>query len=420
MAQQMDKRWAGYTERDWLWIGLAAATLVPLVAVRFLNLASDSAFAMAAATGLAIVAAAFCLSWGVEGLETVMPQGAALAILALIEVAPEYSFEVILAYRQQTTLAAASMTGANRLLLGFGWPLLMFTAYLSARRKGQRYSEIQLGREQLGQIVFLLVASLYAFVIVVKRSISLIDSAILILIYGFYIFASLRIGGEKCKEDEEEEQREVGVAARTKQLPGLGKSIAIGMFLAFGAFVLYVGAEPFIDAILGIARSIGVSEFILIQWVAPFLSEFPESVTAYIWAASVVAAAMGLSNLISSKLNQWTLLIAAIPIAYSLGGGRLQVLHFDAQVRDEIFITAAQSLFGSVLLLTMRFNLKKAIVLLVLFLIQFFIPSESVRLVLAEIYLILTALYVAARWRTFNLQELRNGFLPRGSQSGEA
>ena len=407
MCQKIERRWAGYSKRDWLWIGLAATTLVPLVAVRFLGVAGDSAFAMAASTGLAIVAAAFCLSWGVEGLETVMPQGVALAILALVEVAPEYSFEVILAYRQQTTLAAASMTGANRLLLGFGWPLLMLTAYISARRKGQRYTEIQLGREQIGQIVFLLVASLYAFVIVVKRSISLMDSAILILIYGLYIFASLRVGGAKCKECEEEE--EVGVAARTKQLRGPGKALAIGAFLVFGAFVLYVGAEPFIDAILNIARSLGVSQFLLIQWVAPFLSEFPESVTAYIWAASVVAAAMGLSNLISSKLKQWTLLIAAIPIAYSLGGGKLQVLHFDSQVRDEIFITAAQSLFGSVLLLTMRFNLKKAIILLVLFLIQFFIPSESIRLVLAWTYLVLTTWYVLARWRTLQLlQQFRS------------
>ena len=409
MSKHFERRWAGYSKRDWLWIGLAATTVVPLVAVRFLGIGSDSAFAMAGATGSAIVAAAFCLSWGVEGLETVVPQGVALAILALIEVAPEYTFEVILAYRQQTTLAAASMTGANRLLLGFGWPFLMLTAYISARRKGQRYTEIQLGREQFGQIVFLLLASLYAFVIVVKQSISIVDSAVLVSIYGLYIFASLRLGGAQCKECEQDE--ELGVGARTKTLRGLGKTFAIGAFLIFGAFVLYVGAEPFIDAILSMARSLGVSQFILIQWVAPFLSEFPESVTAYIWAASVVAAAMGLSNLISSKLNQWTLLIAAIPIAYSLGGGRLQVLHFDTQVRDEIFITAAQSLFGSVLLLTMRFNLKKAIILIVLFLIQFFIPIESVRVVLAWTYLILTACYVVARWRTFQLQQEFRGRL---------
>lgn len=394
-ASQIER---GYTRTDWLWIVLALLTALPLTAVRFFHFGGESAAIIASVTGIAIVAASFCLNWGVEGLEGVMPQAAALAILALIEVAPEYSFEVILAYRQQTQLAAASMTGANRLLLGFGWPLLIFTAYLSARRKGQKLSEITLGKEQISQITFLLLASLYAFVLVVKRSISVVDSAVLILVYIGYIFAALKLGGKGCK-DGDEEGKEVGVAARTQTLPAARRATAVTVFLVFGAFVLYLGAEPFINSVLSLARSWGVSQFILIQWIAPFLSEFPESLTAYLWAASVVAAAMGLSNLISSKLNQWTLLIAAIPIAYSVGAGHLQSVPFDLQVRDEMFITAAQSLFGSVLLLTLRLTLKEAIGLLALFLIQFFIPVESIRLVLAWVYIALTVGFVVWRWK---------------------
>lgn len=387
-----------YTRTDWLWIVLALATALPLVAVRFLHVAGQSAAVMAIVTGIAIVAASFCLNWGVEGLEGVMPQAAALAILALIEVAPEYSFEVILAYRQQTHLAAASMTGANRLLLGFGWPLLIFTAYLSARRKGQKFDEIRLGQEQVSMITFLLIASLYAFVLVAKQTISIVDSAVLILIYIGYIFAALKFGSGEC-QDGDEGGKEVGVAARTQALSSGRRAIAVTVFLAFGAFVLYAGAEPFISSILHLAQSWGVSRFFLIQWIAPFLSEFPESLTAYLWAASVVAAAMGLSNLISSKLNQWTLLIAAIPIAYSIGAGHVQPVLFDSQVRDEIFITAAQSLFGSVILLTLRFGLKEAVGLLTLFLIQFLIPVESVRLVLSWIYIALTVGFVVLRWK---------------------
>ena len=72
------------------------------------------------------------------------------------------------------------------------------------------------------------------------------------------------------------------------------------------------------------------------------------------WAAMVSAAVMGLGNLLSSKLNQWTLLIATIPIAYSLGAGHIQTMHFTAEVRNEILLTAAQSLFGTVLLLRLR------------------------------------------------------------------
>lgn len=128
-----------YTPRQWSMIALVGVTLIPLIMVRFFGVGGGSATIIAIVTGVAIVAASFALSWGVEALEGVMPQGVALAILALIEVAPEYTFEAILAYRQQIELAAASMTGANRLLLGLGWPLILFTAALAPRARGQRY-----------------------------------------------------------------------------------------------------------------------------------------------------------------------------------------------------------------------------------------------------------------------------------------
>lgn len=389
-----------YTPRQWLTIALAAATLVPLVAVRFFGVGGGSAVVIALTTGVAIVAASFALSWGVEALEGAMPVGVALAILALIEVAPEYTFEAILAYRQQIELAAASMTGANRLLLGFGWPLILFTAYFAARARGQRYFAIELSREQSIPVLFLLVASVYAFVIVLKGTLSLIDSAVLIAVYGGYIWAALRRGVEpELEQDREEAAGAVGIPDRTKAFSPSRKWTAIGGFFAFGAFVLYVGAEPFLDAVIDVARAAGFSEFATIQWLAPFLSEFPESLTAYIWAATVVAAGMGLGTLISSKLNQWTLLIATIPIAYSLGAGHMQALPLGMVAREEIFLTAAQSLFGTVLLLTLRFDLWKAFALLGLFLIQFLLPFERVHVGLAWVYIAATAIFVLVKRR---------------------
>ena len=383
-----------YTARQWSMIALVSVTLIPLVMVRFLGVGGGSAAIIAIVMGLAIVAASFVLSWGVEALEGVMPQGVALAILALIEVAPEYTFEAILAYRQQIELAAASMTGANRLLLGFGWPLILFTAALAARARGQRYTAIELAREQGVPILFLLIASVYAFVIVLKGTLSLIDSGVLIAIYGAYIWVMLRQHEPELEEGREEAEEAVGIAATTKGMPPARKWTAIGSFFAFGAFILYAGAEPFLDAVLEVAHGLGIGQFALIQWLAPFLSEFPESLTAYIWAATVIAAAMGLGTLISSKLNQWTLLIATIPIAYSLGAGHLQALPLGTVARDEIFLTAAQSLFGTVLLLTLRFDLWKAFALLGLFLIQFFLPFERVHVTLAWTYLVLTLIYL--------------------------
>ena len=417
-AKQKEQREAtgsGYTRSDWRKIALASVTLIPLALVVFFHVGVGSPVVVVAVTGLSIVAAAFFLSWATEALETVVAQSVALALLALVEVAPEYTFEVILAYRRQTGLASASMTGANRLLLGLGWPMIFFVAYLSSRRRGQAWSSIRLDERNAPEILFLLVATLYAFVIVLKHSFSLIDSAILILMYVLYIVLALRTSrkqgqqaedGEETEEDDEDD--DVGVAAHTKQLTGARKWIAIGSFLVAGAFILYAGAERFIDALLQVGRSLHVSEFILIQWIAPFLSEFPESLTAFIWASMIVLAGRGLSNLISSKLNQWTLLIAAIPIAYSVSFGHAAVVPLDAQVTDEIFLTAAQSVFGMALLLTFRFGLWEATALAVLFLVQFFMPVEGIRLIIAWLYLALAAGFLLLNWRKVRLfKELR-------------
>lgn len=134
----------GFGRTEWRTIGVAALALVPFVAVRFFGVGRGPSLGMAAGIGVAIVAAAFFLTWATEALEVVIAAAVALAILALVEVAPEYAFEILLAYRQQVSLAAASMTGANRLLFGLGWPLILLLAFWGARRRGQRVTEPRL------------------------------------------------------------------------------------------------------------------------------------------------------------------------------------------------------------------------------------------------------------------------------------
>jgi len=416
--EQREGKEKGYTRSDLLFMGLAALTVLPLILVVFFGLGAHSSWLVALVTGVAIIAAAFFLSWATEALETVVPQAVALAILALIEIAPEYTIEIILAHRQQITLASASMTGANRLLLGIGWPLIMFIAYVSARRKGESFTQIQLGVRNVPEILCLLLATGYGFVMVIKRSFSLLDSCVLVGIYATYVVLAFRSGrkntrvqeesseqGESMKESEQDEDddADIGVAASTKHLPGLQRGIVIGCFLLVGAFILSTGAERFIDAILQIGRGLQVSDFVLLQWIAPFLSEVPESLTAFIWAGMIVFAAKGLSNMVSAKLNQWTLLIATIPIAYSTGVGHLATVPLTVQVTDELFLTAAQSLFGLVLLLTLRFGLREATALLVLFFAQFFIPLESIRLIIAWVYIALSVLFFTFNWRNIRL-----------------
>ncbi|TDA69383.1 MAG: hypothetical protein D9V47_05660 [Clostridia bacterium] len=372
------------TAGEKLQVFLLSLTIIPFILVVFVRWGGGQPALVALVAGLAIVAAAYFLSWATESLETVVSQTLALAVLALIQVLPEYSFEVVLAWGRHLELAAATMTGANRLLLGLGWPAIFFMALLGSRRRNKTFTVVELDRHQAVEIVFLLLAALYSLIIVAKASLTLLDAAVLVAIYVAYVFAALRL-----PRPEDSEERAEGIAAKIALTRGGRKVAIVSALFAFGAFVILFGAEPFIDSLLHVAVSLGLSEYLFVQWVAPFLSEFPESLTAFIWAYSVAKAPMGLANLVSSKLNQWTLLIATIPVAYSLSVGHLAPIPLNPLQVEEILLTAAQTFFGIAALLDLRFGWRQASVLLVLFLVQFVYPPTHIPITI--IFLVLAA-----------------------------
>jgi cation:H+ antiporter len=129
---------------------------------------------------------------------------------------------------------------------------------------------------------------------------------------------------------------------------------------------------------LAVAAVLGVSQFVLVQWVAPFLSEFPEKVSAFLWARRVTHAPMALMNMVSSNINQWTVLAAMIPLVYGYSHyhhtGEWASFHFDAEQRTEIILTLLQTGLGMVVLANMEFDWFDATALFVLWIVQFFVP----------------------------------------------
>src|SRR5664280_786549 len=129
------------------------------------------------------------------------------------------------------------------------------------------------------------------------------------------------------------------IAPPTRKMPAMahprrrGWAIA-GIFLVGGA-ILAVSAHAFVESMLELAISAGVSQFVFVQWVAPFLSEFPEKLSAFNWARQITKAPMAVMNLVSSTINQWSILSALIPVIYSISKGTPSAIVFDAHQRDE-------------------------------------------------------------------------------------
>ena len=149
--------------------------------------------------------------------------------------------------------------------------------------------------------------------------------------------------------------------------------------VVFSAVSIFCSAEPFTESLIHIGEDFGVSEFLLIQWLAPLASESPEVLIACLLAWRGRAAA-GMGVLISSKVNQWTLLIGTLPIAFVLSSGDFGFtngLPLDHRQREEIFITAAQSAFAIAVFINLKMGRSEAIALFVLFATQLFITNEA-------------------------------------------
>jgi cation:H+ antiporter len=153
--------------------------------------------------------------------------------------------------------------------------------------------------------------------------------------------------------------------------PRMWRITAIGVLFIGGGGLIYAMAEPFLASLMAASMSLGISNFVFVQWVAPFVSEFPEKVSAFYWARTVERAPMALMNMVSSNINQWTLLTAMLPIVYSVSRGTPSAIPFDGQQEVELLMTLGQSLLSALFLLDMRLRWWEAAGLFGLWLVQF-------------------------------------------------
>jgi len=341
--------------------------------------AAEGSAASALWTFPAMIASAFVVAWGAEAAEFLMSQGLALALLALIQTMPEFAVEAVIAWKagknpDMVHLAIANFTGSLRLLTGFGWPMIYAVAAFSSRqRRGKPLGRIVLADDHAVEVVGLLPPLAYFVVVWWKGSLSLVDSVFLIGTYVAYLAVLLRM---PPREETEEQDEEVPAVSRwALSFEGRKRWAAVGgLFVAGGAVIFFV-AEPFLASMMALAASFGISQFVFIQWVAPFVSEFPEKTSAFAWARRITRAPVALLNMVSSNINQWGVLSGLLAVIYCVSHGDTSALPFDEFQRLEILLTILQAFLGWVFLASMSFEAYEAAGLFVLWIVQFAVPS---------------------------------------------
>ena len=336
-------------------------------------------------SGVAIVGAAFLLGWGAELSERDIPRSLALITLALISVLPEYAIGLHYAWaeglaRSNEGLAIANMTGANRILIGVGWALIAIVYYFKHHR-----NEVELDNSQGLEISLLLLATVYSLLIPLKGTLTWIDAVALFAMFFYY-------AGRAARSEKHDEELEGIAAELDRTLGNNARRLVVLLMFAFAGLAIWYSAEPFAEGLKETGKAYGVNEFLLVQWLAPLASESPEAMIALLFALKGKGS-VGIGALISSKVNQWTLLVGAIPLAYGMAAGGMAAaglapMILDARQKEELLLTSAQSLFAAVVISDFRFALWEAMLLLILFTAQLLTPQENIRLIFCGLYLV--------------------------------
>ena len=145
-----------------------------------------------------------------------------------------------------------------------------------------------------------------------RRALTLLDAVVLIGLYVIYLRRDAHRGGEAPEPE--------GVAAALAALPRAQRRRWVARLMAYAAVVILLTAVPFGDAVLGAGALIGISPFLMLQWIVPIATETPELVVAFVLLKHG-RGGQSIAVLLAGAVSQYTLALGTLPLAYALGAG---------------------------------------------------------------------------------------------------
>ncbi len=385
-------------------LAIAGATLVTLPGL--LSRISGATLADVVAPmvfGAAILGSAFLLAWAAEVLQLDVSQGLALTVLALIAVLPEYAVDFTFAWKagedpeKYAPLALANMTGSNRLLIGIGWSMVVLLAAWRmtrvARKRGytgKLDTDVHLERPHAIEIAFLAIATLYSLTLPFKSTLTLVDGVILIshLHRVRDPHRTVAVGGAPPRRPVAACIGTLAGSAATPRRRHPARVRGAGDLRVRGA-VRRVARSPR-------ASRPGIDTFLLVQWVAPLASEAPELIIAGMFAWRLnTSAGLRHAALVEGQPVDAARRLTARSCSRS-PSGTLHGLPLDSLQREELFLTAAQSVFAVAVLVSRSISVREALALFFLFIGQFILGGilpadlrEFERIAVGMVYLVL-------------------------------
>jgi cation:H+ antiporter len=211
---------------------------------------------------------------------------------------------------------------------------------------------------------------------VIRGELTLLDGVVLVSLYGLYLHRVSTAGGEAPTL--------VGVAARLAELPSASRRRWVRALMLYSALVILLTAVPFGNAVLATGALVGISPFLLLQWLVPVATEMPEIVVALVLLVHG-RGGQSVAVLLPGAASQSTLALSTLPFAFALGRGSGS-LSLAPREQIELFLTVGVALYAVAALVQLRVSRGDAAIMLALFALQFLLHNVFSRLVVAVVF----------------------------------
>jgi cation:H+ antiporter len=353
-------------------LAATAACTAPGLLVRF-SAGAVSYPLQLVAYGAAVVAAAFMLAWACEAAQVDVANGIVVAAVAFVAILPEYIVEVHFALTGAAEYVTANLTGASRLLLGFAVAMPAVVPLLPERWRPRHLGRLELPEPHRVELAILALAAVWSLRAVLTGRLTLLDSAVLIGMYVVYLRRAAAAGGESAEP--------LGVAAVLAGLPSSERRRWAAGLMLYAAFVILLTAVPFGNAVLGAGGMIGISPYLLLQWIVPLATETPELVVSFVLLIHG-RGGQSIAVLLAGAVSQYTLALGTLPLAYAAGSA-VGPLPLAGRERIELLLTVGVALYAVASLLSLRLSRGDSTIMLALFAGQLLLPSVVTRTLFA-------------------------------------
>src|SRR5439155_597973 len=193
----------------------------------------------------AVIGSTVLIAWATEVAAFFISRGMALAILAFLQVSPEFAVEAVLARNaardvRQLPFVTANFTGSNRLLVGAGLPLVFLVGRYVLTRKGRWPGYLPMAGHHALEVMVLMTSSLYSLLWVIRGGLGLIDTILLGAMFAFYLWVLWKMPA--AEESEVELLRGIPRRVMLERSRTFQRNFAIGEFLLTAAQAIFAAA----------------------------------------------------------------------------------------------------------------------------------------------------------------------------------